>query len=98
MDMDDATYELEAGRSRARADFVGKEGNYWLKRLQPELEKLPDGTVVVINIVNGEYVTASSPLEGMDKFDQKFGHNQTFGFSHRIGRPTYLSGLAAING
>ena len=77
-------------------EFIGKEGNYWLKRLQPELEKLPDGTAVVINIVNGEYVTAPSRLEAMDKFDQEYGQDRTFGFVHQIGRPIYLSGLASL--
>jgi hypothetical protein len=82
--------EHEQTRSRARADFVGNEGDYWLKRLDAQLALLPVNTVVVINIVNGEYVTGSTRLEAMDRFDQRFGSNTTFGFVHEIGRPLLI--------
>jgi hypothetical protein len=84
--------ELEPERCRARNEFVSNEGDYWLNRLAPELAKLPDGTALMINVVNGEYVTAPTRLEAMDKFDQKFGVNVTFGFLHQIGRPIFIGG------
>ena len=87
-----STPVLEPEQSRARAAFVCDEGDYWMKRLEPELAKLPDGTALVINIANGEYVTAPSRLEAMDKFDQKFGVNTTFGYIHQIGRPIFIGG------
>lgn len=88
--------ELEPERCRARSEFVANEGDYWLNRLAPELEKLPDGTALVINVVNGEYVTAPTRLEAMDKFDQKFGVNTTFGFLHQIGRPIFIGGGGVV--
>ncbi len=93
---DFSTPMFEPERSRARNEFVSKEGNYWLKRLASELAKLPDGTALVINVVNGEYVTAPTRLEAMDKFDQKFGVNTTFGFIHQIGRPIFIGGGGVV--
>ena len=84
--------DSEMQRNRTRVAFVGDEGRYWLKKLEPELAKLPIGTAVVINIVNGEYVTAPTRLGAMDLFDQKFGTDTTFGFVHEIGRPVYVGG------
>ena len=84
--------DIETQRSRTRVAFVGDEGRYWLKKLEHDLAKLPVGTAVVINIVNGEYVTASTRLGAMDLFDQKFGTNTTFGFVHEIGRPVFIGG------
>jgi hypothetical protein len=86
------TAELERARSRARSEFVGNEGDYWLQKLETELAKLPLYTVVVINVANGEFVTAGSRLEAMDKFDQRYGENTTFGFVHEIGRPVLIGG------
>jgi hypothetical protein len=88
--------ELEPERCRARNEFVSGEGNYWLKRHAPELAKLPDGTALVINVANGDYVTAPTRLEAMDKFDQKFGVNTTFGFIHQIGRPIFIGGGGVV--
>ena len=84
--------EIERHRRWARVEFVGKEGDYWLTKLAAEFSALPQGTAVVINIVNGEYVTAPTRLAAMEKFDQRFGANTTFGFVHEIGRPVYVGG------
>ena len=84
--------DIETQRSRTRVAFVGDEGRYWLKKLEKDLAKLPAGTAVVTNIVNGEFVTASTRLAAMDLFDQKFGTNTTFGFVHELGRPILVGG------
>jgi hypothetical protein len=81
--------EHENERSRARLEFVGKEGDYWLKKRADEIAKLPDGTVVVINIVN-EFVSGASWAEAMAAFDQRFGVNTTLGYVHEIGRPVLI--------
>ena len=84
--------DTEQRRSSARVEFIGQEGDYWLKKHAAEFAALPAGTAVVINIVNGEYVTATTRLAAMDKFDQKFGTDTTFGFVHEIGRPVFVGG------
>lgn len=84
--------DVELERRLARIEFIGEEGDYWLEKLAAELSRLPAGTAVVINVANGEYVTAPTRLEAMDKFDQRFGADATFGFVHEIGQPVFVGG------
>ena len=79
-------------RFRAQNAFAVQEGERWRQEKAAELEALPAGTVVVINVVNGKYVTASSDLEAMDKFHQTFGKGTTLSYSFEVGRPVFIGG------
>ena len=84
--------ELERERWRAHTHFAVEQGKRWRLEKADELAALPFGTVVMINVVNGMYVTAKNRLEAMDKFDQTFGKNTTIGYSFEVGRPTFIGG------
>ncbi len=83
---------VSSERRRARLDFIHSEGTYWAEIHKEDFDKLEDRTAVIINIVNGEYVTASTPLEAHDKFSQKFGENNTFGYSFEVNYPIFIGG------
>lgn len=57
--------------------YVEQRARLLLDELQPTLCKLAPGTVVVIDLVTGEFVTAPSRLEGLDAFEQRFEAGQT---------------------
>jgi len=84
--------ELSQERSDARTKFICEEGRAWKEVLADEFDKLDDGTAVVINIVNGEYVTAKTPLEALDKFTQQYGENNTFSYSFQVNFPIFVGG------
>jgi hypothetical protein len=67
-----------------------REGKAWLEKLEPELEMLPKGTVVVINCATGEYITAESRLAGLNKFQDRFG--DVSGYLHEIGGGLFIGG------
>ena len=86
--MTDNEYE----RRRAATAFAGEQGKRWQEEKAAEFAALPVGTVVMINVVNGSYVTASNRIEAMDKFDQTFGKHTTLAFSFEVGRPVFIGG------
>jgi hypothetical protein len=79
-------------RRRAQTDFAVAQGTRWREAKAAEIDALPVGTVVMFNVISGEYVTAMDRLEAMDKFDQRFGRGVTLGFSFEIGRPVFVGG------
>jgi hypothetical protein len=86
--MTDQEYE----RMRAQTAFAVQQGERWRQELAAEFAGLTDGTVVMINVVNGRYVTAASRIEAMNKFDQLFGKGTTLGFSFEVGRLVFIGG------
>jgi len=86
--MTDKEYE----RRRAATQFAVEQGKRWKEEKATEFAALPVGTVVMINVVNGNYVTAGSDLEAMDKFDQTFGKGTTLAYSFQVGRPIFIGG------
>jgi len=74
----------------ARHKYTQKHGEAWLKRLEPELAKLPKLTVVVINCRTGEYVTGATLREAADKFESRFATD--LGFAHQIGGGFFVGG------
>jgi len=86
--MTDKEYE----RRRAATMFAAEQGRRWREEKADEFATLPDGTVVMINVVNGSYVTAASDLEAMAKFDQMFGTGTTLAYSFTVGRPIFIGG------
>ena len=83
--------EDELARARARNEAVGAAGKRWLDEKHDEIAKLAAGTVVVIDVETGEYVTGASPIEAMDEYDRKIGPERP-GFIHEVGRRIFLGG------
>jgi hypothetical protein len=77
-------------RMRAQTEYATDRGEQWLKHYGKELERLPQGTIVVINCRNGEYVTAKTRREATDAFEQRFGKD--VGFLIEIGGGTFVGG------
>jgi hypothetical protein len=74
-----------------RPPSVSDLGLQWVERKRAELEALPTGTVVVIDIETGEYVTGKTGLEAHPLFKQRFGAAAR-GFVHRVRDRTFIGG------
>jgi hypothetical protein len=61
-------------------------------RQQPFYSGLQTGTVVVIDLLTGEHVLASSRLGGLGAFEKTFGVNETVGWLHEIGGGIVVGG------
>jgi hypothetical protein len=86
--MDQAEIEM----TRSETEFAVNQGKRWRAMKSAELAGLPDGKVVMFNVINGEYVLADDRLEALDKFHQKYGRGVTLGYSFEVGRPTFVGG------
>ena len=84
--------DIDPERFDAQTEFAVREGERWRQQKRAELEGLSVGTVVMFNVISGEYVTAPNRLEAMDRFHQTFGLNVTLGFSFEVGRPVFIGG------
>ena len=84
--------EHDMERFRAQTAFAVQEGKRWRQEKAAEFDALPVGTVVMINVVNGSYVTAQDRLAAMDKFHQTFGNGTTLAYSFEVGRPVFIGG------
>lgn len=84
--------DIDEERFEAQTEFAVREGERWRQQKRAELEGLSVGTVVMFNVISGEYVTAPNRLAAMDLFDQKFGARNTLGFSFEVGRPVFIGG------
>ena len=84
--------EREQARMRAQTTFAVLEGKRWREEKAAEFDALPSGTVVAVNAVNGNYVTGTSDLEAMDKFQQAFGKGTTLAYVFEVGRPVFIGG------
>ncbi len=87
--------ELDLEQARARTAFTAEQGQIWVKRKETELEALPTGTVVIIDIATGDYVTGKNFLEANPIFDQRFG-SSALGFVHRVRDRTFIGGGIGI--
>jgi hypothetical protein len=83
--------EADLDQARARSAFTTEQGRIWVARKQAELDLLPRGTVVVIDIVSGDYVTGKTWLEANPIFDQRFGAS-ALGYVYRVGERTFVGG------
>ena len=86
----DNDFEKRRSHLRAVTEFAGKTGPAWVEEFEPELAKLPKGTVVAINCVTGEYVTGKGLSEASDAFEKRFG--KTVGWIHEIGGGFFVGG------
>ena len=78
-------------QARARSEFSCEQGQLWIEKKKAEIDAIPRGTVVVIDIVTGEYVTAKTWLEAHPLFVQRFG-SSALGFVHHVGERTFVGG------
>jgi hypothetical protein len=88
----DASTELAQLRARMKAqhEIAEKYGDAWVKRLEPELARLPKGTFVVINCRTGEYVTGSNLVETTNEYERRFDGD--VGYLHQIGGGFFVGG------
>jgi hypothetical protein len=78
-------------QARARSKFACEQGEIWVAKKKTELDALPTGTVVLIDIVTGDYVTGKTFLEASPSFKQRFGAS-ALGFVHRARDRTCIGG------
>ena len=59
----------------AKAEFAERAGEEHLKRLRSQLSTkgLSSGTLIAINVLNGDYVLGATDLELIDAFRRRFG-------------------------
>ena len=84
--------DQEHERSKAATTFAVEHGKRWREAKAAELATLPAGTVVVINVTNGDFVTGPNRIEAMDTFHQTYGEGTTLSFSFEVGRPVFVGG------
>jgi hypothetical protein len=92
-----ALTEQDLEQARARSKFTAEQGQIWVSRKQAEFNALPKGTVVIIDIATGQYVTGKTYLEASPAFCQRFGKS-ALGFVHRIGEHTFIGGGLGLGG
>jgi hypothetical protein len=69
---------------------MGVENEAWLKELESELEKLPSGTILVINCESGEYVTGETHIDAIHRFQREYQNAR--GWMHEIGGGFFIGG------
>ena len=77
--------------ARARSALAVEQGVAWVKRMQPELDALPTGMVVVVNVLTGEWTAGKTWLEAHRAFAQRFGTSIP-GYVHRVRDRTFIGG------
>lgn len=83
------SFDLQQEHERTK--LAAEQGAEWVQRKQAELDALPAGTVAVINVSTGDFVTGKSWPEAHELFVERFGKG-TLGYVHRIGERTFIGG------
>ena len=78
-------------QTRARTLFAAEQGEIWVAQKKAELDALPKGTVVVIDIVTGTYVTGKTWLLSHAAFQQQFGPS-ILGYIYRGVERSFICG------
>ncbi len=86
----DSDRDERLARMREAAEISGRQGEAWLEKPKPELDHMPNGTVVVINCATGEYITGETRLDALHKFQGRFGN--VAGWMHEIGGGIFVGG------
>ena len=86
-----AITEDELAGRRDRNEAVAQAGERWLETKKIEIAKLAFGTVVIVDVETGEYVTGATHIEAMDEYDRRIGADRP-GFIHEVGRRVFLGG------
>jgi hypothetical protein len=90
--LDHRMTDAEIAEFRASTTAVAAAGKAWAARKAAEFAALPFGTVVMIDIASGDYVTAADRLAAADRFHARFGRATTQGYSFEVGRPVFIGG------
>ena len=86
----DENSQQTAGAHSRGGGATGRQGEAWLEKLAPELERLPKGTVLVINCATGEYVTAETHMDALNQFQRRYGKVRSW--MHEIGGGFFIGG------
>jgi hypothetical protein len=79
------------GQTHPAPSIKCQQGLMWAEKKRAELDALPTGTVVVIDIETGDYVTGRTGLEAHPMFKQRFGPSAS-GFVYRVRDRTFIGG------
>ena len=88
--MDTMTLEDRA-RWRARNEAIAQEGERWIAAKAAEFAGLATGTVVIVDIETGAYVTGATHVDAMHTYDRTIGPDKA-GFVYEVGRRTFIGG------
>lgn len=77
---------------KAETEYSAHEGERWRALKAGELNALPDGTAVLINVATGEFVTGRSPQDARQNYHKTFGQTVNLAYSFTVGRPTFVGG------
>ena len=80
-----------AGAEKPRWGRNAELGRIWVEKKRAELDALPTGTVVVIEVETGDYVTGKTGLEAHHRFSERFGEPAP-GFVYRVRDMTFIGG------
>jgi hypothetical protein len=76
---------------------IGHKADAWLAANKAYISSLPVGSVVIINMTNGQHTTAPTEDAAEAAFRTKYG-DRKIAFVHRVGKPiTVGSGWWALN-
>ncbi len=89
-----STKAKQLGVSAADIPTLGKA---WVATNAVKLASLPANAVVAINVVTGDYVSASDSLTVMDIFEARFGMDAWAWVHHNDGPITVGGGLWALS-
>jgi hypothetical protein len=91
MSTNDTVDQVELGeRMKAQREIAETHGEAWVKRLEPELSRLPKGTFVVINCRTGEYIVSEDLLKAAEEFNRRF--KEDVGYAQQIGGGFFVGG------
>lgn len=79
-------------RLRCDLELVQWLSEQWLHRHSEPIGSLDVGTAVVIDLMTGKYVIASTRMDALDAFEARFGIGQTVGWLHQVGGGIKLGG------
>ncbi|MBX9926532.1 MAG: hypothetical protein K2Y05_09250 [Hyphomicrobiaceae bacterium] len=77
---------------KAETEFSAHEGERWRALKARELDTLPDGTAVLINVATGEFVTGRSLQDARQTYHKTFGQTGKLAYGFTVGRPTFVGG------
>lgn len=80
---------------RNDAKIVQGAADAWLDACDHWLADLPKGKVIVVDLLTGDYVSASTRLLALVAFKKQFGQGKTVGWLHEVGGGAVLGGGVA---
>ena len=71
---------------------IGMRAMHFIVEHRPAFSGMPPGTVIVIDLATGDYITAPSRLQALDAFEARIGSGTTIGWLHQIGGGIVVGG------